>query len=35
MKQDHAYWMKQALVQAEKAFKLKEIPVGAIIIKDD
>ena len=27
--------MKQALVQAEKAFKLKEIPVGAIIIKDD
>ena len=35
MKQNHAYWMKQALVQAEKAFKLKEIPVGAIIIKDD
>ena len=35
MKQDHAYWMKQALVQAVKAFKLKEIPVGAIIIKDD
>ena len=35
MKQDHAYWMKQALVQAEKAFKLKEIPVGAIIIKGD
>jgi tRNA(adenine34) deaminase len=35
MKQDHAYWMKQALVQAEKAFKFKEIPVGAIIIKDD
>ena len=35
MKQDHAYWMKQALVQAEKAFKAKEIPVGAIIIKDD
>jgi len=26
--------MKQALQQAEKAFKLKEIPVGAIIIKD-
>jgi len=35
MKQDHAYWMKQALVQAERAFKAKEIPVGAIIIKDD
>ena len=35
MKQDHAYWMKQAFVQAERAFKAKEIPVGAIIIKDD
>ena len=35
MKQDHAYWMKQALIQAERAFKAKEIPVGAIIIKDD
>ena len=35
MKQDHAHWMKQALVQAERAFKAKEIPVGAIIIKDD
>ena len=34
MDKDHVYWMKQALQQAEKAFKLKEIPVGAIIIKD-
>ena len=34
MKQDHAYWMKQALVQAEKAFVAKEIPVGAVVVKD-
>tara|TARA_B110000495_G_scaffold29153_1_gene22048 strand:+ start:8978 stop:9439 length:462 start_codon:yes stop_codon:yes gene_type:complete len=34
MKQPHEYWMKQALIQADKAFKSKEIPVGAIIIKD-
>ena len=35
MKQSHEYWMKQALIQADKAFKSKEIPVGAIIIKDE
>ncbi len=34
MKQDHAYWMKQALVQAEKAFVAKEIPVGAVVVQD-
>ena len=34
MKEDHAYWMKQALVQAEKAFVAKEIPVGAVVVKD-
>ncbi len=34
MKQDHAYWMKQALVQAGKAFAAEEIPVGAIVVKD-
>ena len=34
MKQSHEYWMKQALIQADKAFKSKEIPVGAIIIKE-
>ena len=31
MKQDNEYWMKQALIQADKAFQLKEVPVGAII----
>ena len=35
MKQDNEYWMKQALIQADKAFQLKEIPVGAIIVKDN
>ena len=34
MKQDHAYWMKQAFVQAEKAFVAEEIPVGAVVVKD-
>ncbi len=34
MKQDHAYWMKQALVQAGKAFAAEEIPVGAIVVRD-
>lgn len=34
MKQDHSFWMKQALVQAEKAFVADEIPVGAIVVKD-
>ena len=32
MEQDHTYWMKQALVQAQKAFIIKEIPIGAIVV---
>ena len=35
MKQDNKYWMKQALIQADKALQLKEVPVGAIIVKDN
>ena len=35
MKQTHDYWMKQALIQADKAFKSKEVPVGAIVIKEN
>ena len=35
MKQTHDYWMNQALIQADKAFKSKEIPVGAVVIKED
>lgn len=28
-------WMKQALIEAKKAYDKLEIPVGAIIVKDD
>mgnify|MGYP003730105549 CR=1 FL=1 len=35
MKQAHEYWMKQALVQAEKAYKAEEIPVGAIVVYEE
>ncbi len=31
---DDEYWMKQALVEAEKAYNLDETPVGAVIVKD-
>jgi tRNA(adenine34) deaminase len=30
----HQDWMRNALVQAEKAFELGEVPIGAIIVKD-
>ena len=29
---DHSSWMKQALLQAEKAFLAEEVPVGAIVV---
>ena len=35
MKQTHDYWMKQALIQADKAFKSEEIPVVAVVIRED
>ena len=35
MKLSHDYWMKQALIQADKAFKSEEIPIGAVVIKED
>ena len=31
---DHSLWMKQALLQAEKAFAAEEVPVGAIVVHD-
>ncbi|HCC07868.1 MAG TPA: tRNA-specific adenosine deaminase [Clostridiales bacterium] len=31
---DDIYYMKKALVEANKAFKLEEIPIGAIIVYD-
>ena len=29
---DHSIWMRQALLQAEKAFAVKEVPVGAVVV---
>ena len=31
----HEYWMKKAFAEAEKALSLDEVPVGAIIVKDN
>ncbi len=33
--QDHLYWMQKALTLAEKAEASGEVPVGAILVKDD
>jgi tRNA(adenine34) deaminase len=30
-----AYWMQRALEQAQKAAAVDEVPVGAVIVKDD
>lgn len=35
MMADHDYWMRQALLQADKAEQLGEVPVGALIVIDD
>lgn len=32
--QSDEYYMKEALVQAQKAYKKLEVPVGAVIVKD-
>ena len=29
------HWMKMAFREAEKAFEAEEVPIGAIIVKDD
>ncbi|KJR47212.1 tRNA-specific adenosine-34 deaminase [Desulfosporosinus sp. I2] len=31
----HQDWMRNALAQAEKAFELGEVPIGAVIVKDN
>ena len=31
---DHSLWMKQALLQAEKAFVAEEVPVGAVVVQN-
>ena len=35
MKKNKEYYMKQALKEAEKAYKKLEVPVGAIIVKNE
>ncbi len=32
--QEHQRWMGQAILQAQKAFEINEVPIGAIIVKD-
>lgn len=32
---NHEYWMKKAYTEAEKALKHDEVPVGAIVVKDN
>ena len=32
--QEHEKWMQIALQEAEKAFHIKEVPVGAIVVKE-
>jgi tRNA(adenine34) deaminase len=34
MDRNHEYWMRAALRQAEKARKLEEPPIGAVIVRD-
>lgn len=29
------YWMKEALIEAKKAFEEKEVPVGAVVVADE
>ena len=35
MNKIHESWMNLALIEARKAFRNKEVPVGAIIVKDN
>jgi tRNA(adenine34) deaminase len=32
---DHQYWMKEAYKEAEKALRCDEVPVGAVIVKNN
>ena len=34
MTQDEKY-MKEAIRQAEKAYKIEEVPIGCVIVQDD
>lgn len=32
--QDHIYWMRQAMKQAEEAESIGEVPIGAVIVRE-
>ena len=32
---DDAYWMRRALSEAEMAYEKGEVPIGAVVVKDD
>ncbi len=32
---DEQYWMKKAIVEAKKALKYDEVPIGCVIVKDN
>ncbi|MED4111226.1 nucleoside deaminase, partial [Halalkalibacterium halodurans] len=34
MQKDDLYYMREALVQADEAERLGEVPIGAVIVKD-
>lgn len=34
MSNPHTIWMKQALLEAQKAYRIDEIPVGAIVVSN-
>ena len=35
MKQDHEFWMRHALAQAEKAYEAGEVPIGAVVVSEN
>lgn len=34
-KKSDAYYMKEAIKQAKKAYKIKEVPIGCVIVRED
>ncbi|MEO0091676.1 MAG: tRNA adenosine(34) deaminase TadA [candidate division WOR-3 bacterium] len=32
---NHEHWMREALIEAQKAFDANEVPIGSIIVKDN
>ena len=34
MDKDHKFWMQEALKEAQKAYELDEVPIGAVVVLD-